>query len=152
MEAVETVRKQHSELLSIFDELRITIDDLELTRLLAQIAERLKTHTAVEEEVFYPAVRTLGPEAAALVEESLAAHRAVDLVLDESLGGEPTDANVKVLHDIVSRHIEDEERRMFPIVERFDDAAQARLAARIDRRTDELEEEEEEDEELRSAR
>jgi hemerythrin-like domain-containing protein len=144
MEAIEALRQQHRELLSIFDELEITTDDLECTRLLGQIAERLKTHAAVEEEVFYPAVRALGGEAEAIVEEALAAHRAADLVLDESMGAEPTAANVKVLRDAIERHIDDEEERIFPLAERLGAAVQARLAARIGRRVDELEGDEEE--------
>lgn len=124
---------------------------MERTRLLGQIAERLKTHAAVEEEVFYPAVRGLGPDAEAVVDEALAAHRAADLVLDESMGAEPTGANVKVLRDVVARHIEDEEERMFPLAERLGAALQARLAARIASRSDELDEEEE-DGDLTSAR
>lgn len=141
MEAIDTLRQQHRELLSIFDELEITADGLERTRLLGQIAERLKTHAAVEEEVFYPAVHGLGPEAETVVDDGLAAHRAADLVLDESMGAEPTVASVKVLRDIVARHIEDEEARMFPLAERLGARVQARLAARIARRGDELDEE-----------
>jgi hemerythrin-like domain-containing protein len=139
MEAIESLRQQHRELLSIFDELELTTDALERTRLLGQVAERLKTHAAVEEEVFYPAVRALGAEAKEVVEEALAAHRAADLVLDESLGAEPTEANVKVLRDVIQRHVDDEEQRMFPLAERLGATAQARLAARIERRADELE-------------
>lgn len=145
MEAIEALRQQHHELLSIFDELEITSDELERTRLLGQIAERLKTHAAVEEEVFYPAVRSLGPEAHAIVDEALAAHRAADLVLDESLGAEPTEANVKVLREAIVRHVEDEEERMFPLAERWGADVQVRLAARIAARADELNGEEEEE-------
>jgi hemerythrin-like domain-containing protein len=145
MEAIETLGQQHRELLSIFDELEITTDELERTRLLGQIAERLKMHAAVEEEVFYPAVRALGPEAHAIVDEALAAHRAADLVLDESMGAEPTEANVKVLRDAIARHIDDEEQRMFPLAERIGVAEQARLAARIERRAEELDGDEEDE-------
>ena len=152
MQAIDTLRQQHRELLSIFDELEITGDGLERTRLLGQIAERLKTHAAVEEEVFYPAVRALGPEAEPIVEEALAAHRAADLVLDESMGAEPTEANVKVLRDVIAHHISDEEDRMFRLAERLGEAVQARLAARIERRADELSEGEGDEEELPSAR
>ena len=147
MEAIEALRQQHRELLAIFDELDLTVDPLERTRLIGQIAERLKTHAAVEEEVFYPAVRALGREADAIVEEALAAHRAADLVLDESLGAEPTAANVKVLHDAIVRHVEDEEQRMFPLAERIGETAQARLRARIERRAEEMEAGEEDDDE-----
>ena len=145
MEAIESLRNQHREMLSIFDELEITTDELERTRLLAQIAERLKTHSEVEEEVFYPAVRMLGPDAVAVVDEALAAHRAADLVLDETLGAQATEGNVKVLRDVIQRHVDDEEQRMFPLAERLGATALVKLAVRIDNRTDELDSEEDED-------
>lgn len=148
MEAIDSLRQQHRELLAIFDELELTTDGLERTRLLGQIAERLKTHAAVEEEVFYPAVQALGADGESVVEEALAQHRAVDLVLDESIGAEPTEASVKVLRDLIERHVEDEEQRMFPLAERLGDAAHARLAARIEERAEEMEAGEDELEEL----
>ena len=74
--------------------------------------------------------------------------RAADLVLDESLGAEPTEANVKVLRDAIERHVADEEQRIFPLAERLGATAQARLAARIERRADELEEDEDEEDPL----
>ena len=141
MEATELLKQEHRQLMAVFDELELTVDALARTRLLAQLAELLKVHAAVEEEVFYPAVRASGqPGAAEIVDEALAAHRAADLVLDESLGAEPTGANAKVLRDMIKAHIDDEERRMFALVEGLGDSARARLGTRIERRADELEE------------
>ena len=146
MEAVELLTQEHRQLLAVFDELEFTGDALARTRLLAQLAELLKAHAALEEEIFYPAVRASGqPGAAQIVDEALAAHRAADLVLDETLGAEPTTANAKVLRDMIKAHIEDEERRMFPIAEGLADTARARLATRIERRADELEEGDDDD-------
>jgi hypothetical protein len=55
-------------------------------------------------------------------------------------GAEPTGANAKVLRDMIKAHIDDEERRMFALVEGLGDSARARLGTRIERRADELEE------------
>ena len=146
MEAIERLKQEHMQLLAVFDELEFTGDTLARTRLLGQLAELLKSHAAVEEEVFYPAVRASGlPGAAGIVEEALAAHRAADLVLDETLGAEPTSANVKVLRDVIKAHIDDEEQRLFPLTDALADDVRARLALRIERRADELEEGADED-------
>jgi hypothetical protein len=87
----------------------------------------------------------LGPDAVAIVDEALAAHRAADLVLDETLGAQPTEGNVKVLRDVIQRHVDDEELRMFPLAERLGATALVKLAVRIDNRTEELDSEDDED-------
>jgi hypothetical protein len=65
MEATELLKQEHRQLMAVFDELELTVDALACTRLLAQLAELLKVHAAVEEEVFYPAVRASGGTGAA---------------------------------------------------------------------------------------
>jgi len=146
MEAIERLELEHRKLLDVFDELEFTGDALARTRLLGQLAELLKAHAALEEEVFYPAIRVSGqPGSGEIVAEALAAHRAVDLVLDETLGAEPSAASVKVLRDVVKAHIDDEQQRMFPLAEQLGAAALAALATRIERRADELDEDDEDD-------
>jgi len=146
MEGIELLRLEHRQLLDVFDELEFTTGTLERTRLLGQLAELLKAHAALEEEVFYPAIRVTGiPGAAEIVDEALAAHRAADLVLDETLGAEASVANVKVLRDVVEAHFDDEEQRLLPLVEQLGDTTRAALATRIERRADELHEDDDDD-------
>lgn len=89
------------------------------TKLLGQIAAELKTHTTIEEEIFYPAyrdaVRTKGDRK--LFFEAVQEHHVVDLVLPETGEGDSPDelkAKAKVLKDLVEHHAEEEERQMFP--------------------------------------
>jgi iron-sulfur cluster repair protein YtfE (RIC family) len=132
MRCTELLAQQHIRLTTIFDELEVTGDSEERLRLAAHLAEQLKLHAAVEEDVFYPAMSALGADAAEIVTESLEAHNAVDVLLDELMGTHLTPATVGGLRDLVQRHMEDEETRLFPIAARLDEDAQNDLALRIE--------------------
>lgn len=138
MNPTELLRRQHEEALAVFDELDLTDDELERVRLLVQVAEKLKTHAALEQDVFYPTVRDAAPER---VDEALAAHRAIDVLLDETVGT-PSGANIKVLRRIIEQHVADEERTLFALADAFDDAAAESLAERLQRYARAVEDEE----------
>jgi len=133
MRSTELLAQQHVRLATIFEELEFTGDGEERLRLAAHLAEQLKLHAAIEEDVFYPTLERVGSDAAAMVTEALEAHHAVDALLDELLGSQLTPTTVGALHELVRHHIEDEEARLFPLVERLDDAAQTELGLRIER-------------------
>ncbi len=133
MRSTELLAQQHVRLTTIFEELEFTQNAEERLRLAAHLAEQLKLHAAIEEDVFYPTVERIGGDAAAIVTEALEAHHAVDALLDELLGSQLTPTTVAALRDLVRRHVEDEETRLFPLVQRLDDDAQEELALRIER-------------------
>jgi len=133
MRSTELLSQQHIRLATIFDELEFTQDAEERLRLAAHLAEQLKLHAAIEEDVFYPTLERVGSDAAAIVTEALEAHHAVDALLDELLGSQLTPTTVSALRALVSRHIEDEEARLFPLVERLGEDAQSELAQRVER-------------------
>ncbi|MEO8605462.1 MAG: hemerythrin domain-containing protein [bacterium] len=137
MHPTELLAKQHQDLLALLDELDFTGDAIERTRLIARGAELLKIHSAVNEEVFYPALRNAD---ALAVDDGLAAQRAIDTWLDEVVGA-PTAANVKVLREMVEQHLTADETRLFPIVEALDDAAADTLAEHLRRYADAAEDE-----------
>jgi len=142
MKPTERLRTQHEQLMAIFDEIEFATEMEERVRLAGHLAERIKAHTAVEEEVFYPALETLGPdEACPLVQDALAAHRAADALLDELLGSELTPAALKMLRSAIEVHIADEEARLFPLAEQLGEAALTRIGIRIDRFARDLEDE-----------
>jgi hypothetical protein len=143
MNPTELLRDQQRDLLSLFDELEITDDGLQRARLIGVLAMRIKRHAALKEDVFYPAVRVQQPQG---VEEALAAHRAVDLLLDESVGT-PTDSNVKVLRGVVEQLFAAEES-LFAVADDLDDDARTGLAERLDRYAHAVEETELEEERL----
>lgn len=89
-------------------------------RLLAQVENALKTHTTVEEEIFYPAFRDAAQSQKdrQLFFEAQEEHHAVDTILPEvaRATAEPDvfAARAKVLKEMVEHHAEEEETDMFP--------------------------------------
>ena len=85
-----------------------------------EVVRELSMHAAVEEQVFYPAVREGVEEAEDVVLEGLEEHHIVKWVLEElrNLGPEDErfDAKVSVLMENVRHHVEEEEQEWFPEV------------------------------------
>jgi hemerythrin superfamily protein len=88
--------------------------------LVDHMIQELSVHAAIEEQVFYPAVRRLVPDEEATTLESLEEHHIVKWVLSElegmDAGHERFDAKVTVLMDLVRHHVEEEESDLFPAV------------------------------------
>jgi hemerythrin-like domain-containing protein len=83
-------------------------------QLLNQIESELKTHTRIEEEIFYPAFRDAVKKADQdMYYEALEEHHIVDVVLAEikaaDTESEEFGAKAKVLKDLVLHHAEEEE-------------------------------------------
>ena len=82
-----------------------------------RIIRELSIHAALEEMLFYPAVRQVAPD---MVLESLEEHHIVKWVLSELEGMNPEhdrfDAKVSVLVETVRHHVDEEERELFPQV------------------------------------
>ena len=85
-----------------------------------KITEHLAIHAAIEEQVFYPAVRAASEDAADVVLEGLEEHHVVKWTLSELEGLPPSDerfdAKVRVLIESVRHHVEEEENELFPKV------------------------------------
>ncbi len=87
-----------------------------------RIIKELSVHAAIEELVFYPAVRQAieDEKVTDLVLESLEEHHIVKWVLSELQGmsseHERFDAKVTVLMENVRHHVEEEEEELFPAV------------------------------------
>jgi hemerythrin-like domain-containing protein len=89
---------------------------------LAALCEELKVHTALEEEIFYPAVRAKIKDDD-LMNEALIEHRsAKDLIreLEGMKGNDPMlEATVTVLSEYIQHHVREEESEMFPKLKRL---------------------------------
>jgi len=85
-----------------------------------EIIEELSVHAAIEEQVFYPAVKGISDDLKDHVLESLEEHHVVKWLLDELVGLDPKaerfDAKVTVLIESVRHHVEEEETEFFPTV------------------------------------
>ena len=89
-------------------------DKAELVR---KICAELKIHTAIEEEIFYPAVRQRIDDDD-LMDEALVEHAGAKKMIEELEGMEPDDefydAKVTVLGEEIDHHAGEEEGEMFP--------------------------------------
>jgi hemerythrin superfamily protein len=121
-DAIAVLKADHQRVRRLLDELEKTRDNAASKRekLLGTIETELKTHTRIEEEVFYPAFResARNGDDRELYFEALEEHHVVDLVLPEIKGADPSSdqfaAKAKVLKDLVEHHAEEEESEMFP--------------------------------------
>jgi hemerythrin superfamily protein len=93
-------------------------DEKDRPALLVEVADALAAHVAVEEEVFYPAVRQRRTEDILL--ESLEEHLSLKRVMSDLLTLDPDDATwaakLHVLKEQVEHHHEEEESHLFPKV------------------------------------
>jgi iron-sulfur cluster repair protein YtfE (RIC family) len=92
----------------------------ERVRLVEQLTSELEVHTQLEEQLFYPAVRSEVPDSDDIVVEGIEEHHVAKQLIDEIRALEPADeaweAKVKVLGENVEHHIEEEQDEMFPKV------------------------------------
>jgi hypothetical protein len=86
--------------------------------ILAALTAELNVHELIEEKVLYPALASV-KAARAIVLEGSQEHHVADVLLKElhrmSKSDERWGAKFKVLQESIEHHIEEEERRMFPI-------------------------------------
>ena len=89
-------------------------------KLVDDMVRELVQHSAIEEQVFYPAARREVPSSTDDVLESLEEHHIVKWLLSELVGMDPANerfnAKVAVLVESVRHHIRDEEHDLFPEV------------------------------------
>jgi hemerythrin superfamily protein len=120
-DALRILKQDHDEVEDLFKKFDAAGDGAFKTKakIVRQIIEDLSKHAAIEEQVFYPAVREyVGDEND--VFEALEEHHVVKWVLSELDGMDPHDerydAKVTVLKENVLHHAKEEEREMFPKV------------------------------------
>lgn len=122
-DAITTLRDDHKRVEKLFKQFeKLEKNDgsaAQKRKVVEQIIEELSIHAAVEEQVFYPAVREL-EDVGDVVLEGLEEHHIVKWTLSELDGmkgdEERFDAKVKVLMESVRHHVEEEESEMFPKV------------------------------------
>ncbi|WP_224241560.1 hemerythrin domain-containing protein [Hyalangium gracile] len=123
MNALDLLKEQHEEVSKLFKKFE-KLDDgasAERRELFIMIADRLSAHATIEEQYFYPSIKTDKSEA--LVREALEEHLGVKRFIADLLDMAPTDENfdakMKVLKENVEHHVEEEEEELFPMVRRI---------------------------------
>jgi hemerythrin-like domain-containing protein len=123
MKATALLKQQHREVESIFETLEKGADDAASQVL--ELANNLAAHMAIEQNLFYPAVRDIDGK---MVAESYEEHAIAELALKRLLstaGDDPSfAAKVTALKELIEHHVEEEEEELFPNVEDSMDAEQ----------------------------
>jgi hemerythrin superfamily protein len=139
-DAVSVLKGQHREVEALFKQVLDSENVRDRQELLGQIAHALTVHTRIEEEIFYPAVRSLATEdIETLIDEAFEEHHVVDLVLGELPRVNPRDdrfdAKMTVLSELVEHHVKEEERDMFKRAQELGKERLEELGARLEAAT-----------------
>ena len=122
MDAITLLKNDHKAVKRLFRQFEKLGDNAVKSRreLVDKMIEELSIHAAIEEQLFYPAVREAVPDAEDQVLESLEEHHVVKWTLSEleDMSGdeERFEAKVTVLIESVEHHAEEEEEELFPEV------------------------------------
>jgi hemerythrin-like domain-containing protein len=114
-DAIALLKDDHRKVKELFEQFEKASGDGRKEKLAQQICLELSVHTAIEEEIFYPACE--GKVDEDLVKESYVEHDAAKVLVAEisSANGESDeyfDSKVKVLQEEIEHHVEEEERRV----------------------------------------
>ncbi len=118
MDALQMLKEDHDKVKKLLSELDATTERGVKTRsdLFTKVKQELEVHEAIEEEIFYPALKE-HPKAKELVLEAYEEHNVVDMVMQEIEGvpyeDETWGAKLTVMKENVEHHIEEEESEMF---------------------------------------
>ena len=140
MNAITLLTNDHKKMKSLLNQLESTTERGVKTRtqLFAEIKGELMVHEAIEEEIFYPALKS-HPKAKDIVLEGYQEHHVVDLLMGElealSVDDESWGAKAVVMQENVEHHMEEEEGDMFKKARQvFDDAELNDLGDRMMKR------------------
>jgi len=118
LDAITLLKQDHDKVKKVLSELDATTERAIKPRedLFARVKQELQVHEAIEEEIFYPALKE-HPKAKDLVLEAYEEHNVVDMVMSEIDGvafdDERWGAKLTVMKENVEHHIEEEESEMF---------------------------------------
>jgi hemerythrin superfamily protein len=117
LNALDLIKDDHDRLKKMFKRALAADDAGTRSELLHQIRAELVAHERMEEDIFYPALRDASEKAKDIVLEGYEEHHVIDLILDEMFtvpeDADQWSAKLKVLHENLEHHIEEEEGEMF---------------------------------------
>jgi iron-sulfur cluster repair protein YtfE (RIC family) len=136
--ALDILKDDHDTIKNLFHQYEATQSEAyETKQWIAQhVFRELDLHSQLEEQIFYPAVRSARTDKGhELVLEGMEEHHVIDVLIEELRDSHPTDerydAKFKVLGENVEHHIQEEEEELFPI-------AKQELGDRLDQLGDEM--------------
>ena len=137
---VAMLKQDHKNVKQLFDQFEDTDDEQAQTDIAMKAINELKVHAAIEEEIFYPAVKdTVNDEEimAEATEEHHVVHFLINELENDNLDHETFHAKFIVLAENVLHHIKEEEGEMMPKIDE-DKTAMERLGAQMAERKEEL--------------
>ena len=141
MNSLTLLRKDHREVKDLLKQAS-DADTAQKQKIFEQIKSELQVHEAIEEEIFYPALKE-HPKTKELALEAYEEHHVVDQVISEldalSPDDETWDAKFSVMEENLKHHINEEEREMFEQAQNvFSDEELEQLGDRMLRRKEQL--------------
>lgn len=114
--AIDILKDDHKNVKTLFDRFEEAESQDEREQIAAAVIEELKTHTVIEEEIFYPAVREAADSD--IMNEADEEHHVAKVLIAELEDMDSSDehyaAKFHVLAESVRHHIKEEESKMFP--------------------------------------
>jgi hemerythrin-like domain-containing protein len=141
MNSLTLLRKDHREVKDLLKQAE-DADTAQKQKIFEQIKGELQVHEAIEEEIFYPALKE-HPKTKELALEAYEEHHVVDQVMSElevlSPDDETWDAKFSVMEENLKHHINEEEREMFEQAQKvFSDEELEQLGDQMLRRKEQL--------------
>lgn len=144
VDAVDLLKQDHDDVDALFKDYEELAEgkgkSVDRRALSTQICGMLAVHAMIEEEIFYPAARKAGVDAA-LLDEADIEHSAAKQLIAEIGASDASDshydARVQVLGEQIKHHVKEEESDMFPACRKAG-MDMKKLGARLQKRKDEL--------------
>jgi hemerythrin superfamily protein len=141
MNAIDMLKQQHREVEALFAQFKKARSAVPQRRIFERIADALAVHATIEEKHFYPSVKKQATED--LLLESLEEHLEIKRVIADLLvleAKDPTfEAKVTVLMEDVQHHVGEEEKELFPQVQKlFDEETLDAIGEAMEETRDEL--------------
>lgn len=123
MDPVKLIKQDHRMVKALFRKFASATRRSERQKLAEQIIEELSVHSAIEEQLLYPALRARDQRMEDSVLNALEEHHAAKLILaeldDMDVDDERFAAKMHVVQESVQAHIEQEEQKLLPRVDRL---------------------------------
>ena len=142
--AMSMLAADHKAVSKLFKSYESTEERQQKRSILQQICAALTAHAQLEEELFYPALRSgFDGEDAELLDEAEVEHSTVKALVGALENAKPgddlVDAKVKVLSEYVKHHVREEEDEIFPKAKKAKDVDFDALGERMQQRKQQLE-------------
>jgi hemerythrin superfamily protein len=116
-QATALLKEQHRRVEALFKQIEGARSRKE--ELVMELADELAAHMKIEQDIFYPRVRELDEDLVLeRFEEHSIAEVALNRLLETATEEETFDARVSVLKQLIQHHVQEEEKSLFPKVDK----------------------------------